>query len=92
MAQTTDAKDIKYEDALKRLEKLVEELEKPGLELEARLKRFEDGMKLVRVLVNRLGQAKKKVEVLVKNGLGDATTTAFDEELEDDADADSAKA
>ena len=88
MAQTHDGKDVKYEDALKRLEKLVEELERPGVELEARLRKFEEGMKLVRVLVKRLEQAKKKVDVLMKTGPGDAALTALEEELEDDADAD----
>lgn len=83
--------ELKYEDALKRLEKLVEELERPGLELEARLKKFEEGMKLVRVLVKRLDQAKKKVDVLVKSGLGEIAVSAFDEEPDDDGDADSSK-
>ena len=64
------AHDVKYEDALKRLEKLVTELDKPELELEARLKTFEEGTKLARTLLKRLEQAKRKVEVLVKTHVG----------------------
>ena len=83
MAQTHD---VKYEEALKRLEKLVAELDRSELDLEARLKKFEEGTKLARVLVKKLEQAKKKVEVLVKTNVGDAALEPFDDDtLETDA-------
>ena len=77
MAQTNE---LKYEEALKRLEKLVTELDRSELDLEARLKKFEEGTKLARVLVKKLDQAKKRVELLVKTQVGDATLVPFDEE------------
>ena len=77
MAQTHD---LKYEDALKRLEKLVTELDASELDLETRLKKFEEGTKLARLLLKKLDQAKKKVEVLVKTQMGEAVLTPFDEE------------
>ena len=84
--------DLKYEDALKRLEKLVAELDKSELDLETRLKKFEEGTKLARVLLKKLDQAKKKVQVLMKTHSGEPSMTAFDEgSLEDDG-ADSARA
>ena len=73
MAQTPDPKEMKYEEALKRLEKLVAELDRSELDLESRLKKFEEGTKLARVLVKKLDQAKKKVELLVKNSLGEVS-------------------
>ena len=73
MAQTHDSKDLKYEEALARLEKLVAELDRSELDLESRLKKFEEGTKLARALVKKLDQAKKKVEVLVKNSLGEVS-------------------
>jgi len=79
MAQTHDAKDVKYEEALKRLEKLVGELDRSELDLETRLKKFEEGTKLARLLLKKLDQAKKKVEILVKANVGDATFTPFDD-------------
>lgn len=79
MAQTHDAKDLKYEEALKRLEKLVAELDRSELDLEARLKKFEEGTKLARLLLKKLDQAKKKVEILVRANVGDGTLTAFDD-------------
>ena len=80
MAQAHESKDVKYEEALKRLEKLVAELDRSELDLETRLKKFEEGTKLARVLLKRLDQAKKKVELLVKTGAGDVALTPFDEE------------
>ncbi len=75
--------DVKYEDALKRLEKLVTELDRSELDLESRLKKFEEGTKLARVLLKKLDQAKKKVEMLVKTQVGE-TTVPFDADTDDD--------
>jgi exodeoxyribonuclease VII small subunit len=82
MTQSSEAKDIKYEDALKRLEKLVAELDRAELDLESRLKKFEEGTKLASVLLKKLDQAKKKVEKLVKTQTGDAVLVPFDDEPE----------
>ena len=71
--------DIKYEDALKRLEKLVTELDRGELDLDARLKKFEEGTKLARLLAKKLDQAKKRVEILVKASGGEAMTAPLDE-------------
>lgn len=80
--------EVKYEEALKRLEKLVADLDKPELELEARIKKFEEGIKLARVLLKKLEQAKKKVEILVKTHTGEsALVPADDDALDDDHDA-----
>lgn len=85
MAQTSD---LKYEDALKRLEKLVGELDRSELDLESRLKKFEEGTKLARQLLVKLDQAKKRVEKLVKTNVGEAALVPFDDEAGDDADDD----
>ena len=81
MAQTHE---LKYEDALKRLEKLVAELDKSELDLETRLKKFEEGTKLARLLLKKLDQAKKKVELLVKTNVGETTLVPFDGDIVDD--------
>jgi exodeoxyribonuclease VII small subunit len=78
--------DLKYEDALKRLEKLVAELDKAELDLETRLKKFEEGTKLARLLLKKLDQAKKKVQVLIKTNVGEAALAPFaDEDLADES-------
>ena len=81
---TQDAKDVKYEDALKRFEKLVGELDRSELDLETRLKKFEEGTKLARLLLKKLDQAKKKVELLVKANVGDAALVPFEDDTADD--------
>ena len=78
--------ELKYEDALKRLEKLVAELDRSELDLEARLKKFEEGTKLARLLAKKLDQAKKRVEVLVKNSMGEPATQPFDTQAAGEAD------
>ena len=89
----SESKDLKYEDALKRLEKLVAELDKSELDLETRLKKFEEGTKLARLLLKKLDQAKKKVQVLVKTNVGVTEVIPFegetggDERDNDDAEA-----
>ena len=77
----TQTHDVKYEEALKRLEKLVAELDKPELELEARLKKFEEGTKLARTLLKKLEQAKKKVEVLAKTHLSETDLSSVEDEI-----------
>ena len=81
--------ELKYEEAFKKLETLVDELEKPELDLDTRFKKFKDALVLSRMLTKRLQQTKHKVEMLVKTHLGEASLTAFDdEEPTDEPDAD----
>ena len=80
----SESKDVKYEDALKRLEKLVAELDASELDLETRLKKFEEGTKLARVLLKKLDQAKKKVQMLVKTNVGDPALVSVDEDVAED--------
>jgi exodeoxyribonuclease VII small subunit len=76
----TQPQDLKYEEALKRLEKLVADLDKSELDLETRLKTFEEGTKLARLLLKKLDQAKKKVQLLVKTNVGEAALVPFEDE------------
>lgn len=80
----TQPQDLKYEEALKRLEKLVADLDKSELDLETRLKRFEEGTKLARLLLKKLDQAKKKVQLLVKTNVGESALAPFDDEVSED--------
>lgn len=57
-----------FENALKELEEIVERLEKGDLSLEESLQLFERGVGLARFCHRKLEEAKRKVEVLVKEG------------------------
>jgi len=60
-------KPMKFEEALKRLEEIVNQMEQDA-DLEKSLVLFEEGIKLVRFCSTKLEEAKKKIEVLVKKG------------------------
>ena len=60
--------EMKFEEALKRLEKIVGELESGKLPLEESLKRYEEGVRLARFCHKTLQAAQKKVQVLTKKG------------------------
>ena len=63
-------KNIKFEEALKRLEKIVEVLEAGDVALEESLSLYEEGIGLFRLCSSKLEEAKKKVEILTKEGAG----------------------
>jgi exodeoxyribonuclease VII small subunit len=76
--------EMKFEVALKKLEGIVEELERGDLALDDSLAKYEEGMKLAVVCTKKLETAKKKIETLVKAGEGKFSLKAFDESgLED---------
>jgi exodeoxyribonuclease VII small subunit len=56
----------KFEECLDRLEKIVEELEKGDVPLEASLTLFEEGINLSTACRTELEQAEGKVEILLK--------------------------
>jgi len=59
-----------FESAMKRLEEIVELLERGDLMLEESLKLFEEGMELSRYCAARLNEAEKKLKLLVKKDEG----------------------
>ena len=63
--------EIKFEEALKKLEKIVEDLENGDLSLEEALKKYQEGIELSRACSQRLDNAKKKIDVLMKNKKGE---------------------
>ena len=59
-----------FESSLGELEKIVRQLEDGDLSLEESLKLFEDGVKLSRECQERLNQAERRIEVLLKDEKG----------------------
>ncbi|MAY05439.1 MAG: exodeoxyribonuclease VII small subunit [Euryarchaeota archaeon] len=54
----------RYSDALRRLEAIVAELERGGMDLEATLERFEEGSKLLQRCQSELKEAEGRLENL----------------------------
>jgi exodeoxyribonuclease VII small subunit len=72
--------EMKFEDAIEKLEKIVAELEEGGLPLEKSLKKFEEGIKLSRFCSKKLKEAERKIELLTKTTDGELETKSFEPE------------
>ena len=62
------SEDINFEDAMKKLEEIANELEKGDLTLEESVKKFEDGISLSKKCNEFLDNAEKKITMLINNG------------------------
>ncbi|MFO7459445.1 MAG: exodeoxyribonuclease VII small subunit [Desulfatiglandales bacterium] len=75
----------KFEEAMERLENIVESLEKGDLSLEDSLRIFEEGMNLVSFCSGKLDEAEQKVTMLIKEQGGKYSREPFEtKEKEDD--------
>lgn len=62
-------KDKSFEDSLKRLEKIVDEMENADPGLDKALELFTEGVELVRFCSSKINEAKRRVEILVKDNV-----------------------
>jgi len=74
----SDIKDISFEDALKELEGIVDRLERGDAPLEESIDIYQRGAKLKAHCEGKLKSAQMKVEKIVLDGKGAASTEAFD--------------
>jgi exodeoxyribonuclease VII small subunit len=65
-----DSKQKTFEASLGELEKIVRKLEDGDLPLEQSLKLFEDGVRLSRECQERLDQAERRIEILLRDEAG----------------------
>jgi exodeoxyribonuclease VII small subunit len=66
-----------FEDSLKQLEKIVEQLEKGDLPLEDSIKLFEEGVRLSTACKQELDDAEGKVQILLKQRDGSMKAEPF---------------
>lgn len=78
----SNAKPKTFETSLEELERIVRELEQGELTLEKSLELFEQGVKLSRECQERLNQAERRIEILMRDNQGRATVRPFDPESE----------
>lgn len=67
-----------FEASLDALEKIVKELERGDLPLEKSLELFEQGIALSRQCQERLSQAERRIEVLLRDNQGRPVVSAFE--------------
>ena len=60
-------KEIKFEDAIKKLEEIAKELESGELGLDESVSKFEEGMQLSKNCTKMLSEAEKKINLLIDN-------------------------
>jgi exodeoxyribonuclease VII small subunit len=81
VAEASKADNVPFEEALKRLEGIVETMESEDLPLETLLARFEEGTKLVKVCQAKLAEAEIKIQKLEKNSAGEAVLKTLPSDL-----------
>ena len=72
-----DIEKLSFEDALKRLESIVRELEGGRIKLDDAVSAYEQAMQLKKVCENKLETAKLKIEKIEKVSNGDVETSEF---------------
>tara|TARA_A100001388_G_scaffold36765_1_gene23347 strand:+ start:3185 stop:3421 length:237 start_codon:yes stop_codon:yes gene_type:complete len=78
MSKQENNKD--FESSLKKLEKIVSDLENGDLPLEESIKTFEEGVKLTKHCQNLLSKAELKIQKLVESKDGSIDLETFDDE------------
>jgi exodeoxyribonuclease VII small subunit len=67
-----------FEASLEALEQIVHDLEQGDLPLEKSLELFEQGIRLSRQCQERLNQAERRIEVLLRDNQGRPVVSAFE--------------
>jgi exodeoxyribonuclease VII small subunit len=80
MAQKT------FEQLMKQLERIIQDLEGGDLPLEKAIQKFEEGIKLTKLCSEKLDDTEKKISILLKDSQGRVTEKPFMPEEEADSD------
>lgn len=70
--------DVDFDTGLKKLEEMVEQLDRGELTLEESLSLFEEGIKLTRTLTQYIEEAEKRIEILSTDENGNVILDSFD--------------
>jgi exodeoxyribonuclease VII small subunit len=70
----SDPASLRFEEAIERLQTIVEELEGGSLSLEDSIARYEEGVKLSRRLTQTLDEAEQRIERLTEGAGGEPVT------------------
>jgi len=82
-AANSPANPVPFEEALKKLEGIVEAMESDDLPLETLLAKYEEGSKLVKLCREKLSEAELKIQILEKNADKELKLKPFDEDSEE---------
>jgi len=77
----SETKAVKFEDALQKMEDIVEKLEGGDLSLDESLKLYEEGVQISQSCSRRLEEAQKRIEILTRGKSGELSTAPAAEDL-----------
>ena len=66
-----------FEQAMKQLEKIVQDLESGDMPLEKSIKTFEEGIQLSKFCSKKLDETEKRITILMQNPDGKVSETPF---------------
>jgi exodeoxyribonuclease VII small subunit len=72
-AGANDIQNLAFEEALKKLESIVQSMESQELPLEQMLARYEEGTRLAQLCQTKLAEAEVKIQQIEKNTKGEMT-------------------
>jgi exodeoxyribonuclease VII small subunit len=72
------ANNLSFEQAIGRLEAIVDQMESGKLPLEELIVRYEEGMGLVKICQGRLASAEQKIEIIARNNAGKKVVKDFE--------------
>ncbi len=59
--------EIKFEEAIQKLEEISKELESGNLGLDESVNKFEEGMRISKICTKMLNEAEKRINILINN-------------------------
>jgi exodeoxyribonuclease VII small subunit len=80
--QNNPALSPPFEEALQKLEAVVEMMEADDLPLESLMAKYEEGTKLVKLCQDKLAEAELKIQQLEKNAAGEIKLKPFETDVE----------
>ncbi len=69
-----------FEQAMKQLEQIVQDLESGDMPLEKAIKKFEEGIQLSKFCTAKLDESEKKITVLMQDATGNVSEMPFDDQ------------
>jgi exodeoxyribonuclease VII small subunit len=77
--------DLPFEEALKKLEAIVEAMESADLPLESLLVKYEEGTRLAGICQDKLGRAELKIQQLEQNAAGNVKLKPVQTEMSEES-------
>jgi exodeoxyribonuclease VII small subunit len=70
--------ETNFENAMERLETIVEQMESGKMSLDDLIVRYEEGMKLVKICQEKLASAEQRIEMITRNHAGKPSVKEFE--------------